>query len=239
MAKTKKSSKSRSRSAPSSGASRAKKSRSAAAKKAAATRKRNAAEVAKAEAARKERERQRSKARRARAKAAKAAAEVARKIGAAKAAKPKNMAKAVRRIGEILGRYTSTKTSVELASKRAKGTPWAVSGEIELGTAMDYAALGEAMEEIQRDAELTELVGVNRFARFAVVYEGPEARGSKRRVTRDWTLSEIAPWDVCTSRAAEQLGDGDGGSVAEKYSTTAVLSLRVWFAHTEAESVPF
>ena len=198
-----------------------------------------AATYAKAEAARKAKERERSAARRERARKAKAAAEVARQIGKTKATKPRNMAKAVRRLGEIIGRYTDAKTSVELASRRTKGTPWAVQGEIEFGTAMDYAALGEAMEEIQRDAELTELVGVNRFARFAVVYEGPEVRGSKRRVTRDWTLSEIAPWDVCTSRAAEQLTGDDGGSVVEKYSSTAVLSLRVWFAHTEAESVPF
>lgn len=197
--------------------------------------------------ARRETENLRKRKRREVKSAAKRGAAKAREAAASKSGLIGRLSKAIRRIADAFKFLTATKVQIDLAPgstgtgpvPNTKGTPWAVIGTIAFEDSLDYAALNEGLLAVQGDDEITKLVGIDRFSRMAVLYDGPETKGSTRHVEREWTMSEIAPWDVCISRAVEMTAEDEPDSVQERYSTTAVLALRVWLAHSEASPVPF
>jgi hypothetical protein len=120
----------------------------------------------------------------------------------------------------------------------ARGTPWAAVGTLD-HEAADYAALHEVFAAWKGDAELRREIGIDRYARISVFYEGPESRGSRRLVEREWTVSEIAPWDVCASRAAEETDPDGDDTAAVRYDSSIGTKIKIWISHKEARSVPF
>lgn len=157
--------------------------------------------------------------------------------------RPKSYRDAAERLRELAADTLGVPVSLELEllaglPGATSGTPWAVVAHMTHDPA-DYAAMSEVFRAWRDDRELERAIGVNRYARIGVTYEGPESRGGHRLVERDWVASEIAPWDVCASRAVEQTDPDGDDTVANRYESTACSAIHVWISHNEAASVPF
>ncbi len=121
---------------------------------------------------------------------------------------------------------------------RLKGTPWALIGTIEMPN-VDYAALSEIFAAVEADNSITRSIGENRYARIAVLYNGPEERGSRKFAEREWTVSEISTYDTAISRAREETDPEEPGSVGARYKSTSVSKIIIWIADREGNVIPF
>lgn len=110
-------------------------------------------------------------------------------------------------------------------------TPWAVKATFK-GFAADYPTLRYALDELAGD--LARKVGRSKLARVKVWYDGPENRGRRPRVQRDWTVGEIAPLDTTLHRASRKLRDawvkyGEGTK-----APASARRLEIWLSSADA-----
>ena len=136
-------------------------------------------------------------------------------------------------------RETSLRAESPSSAPKLRGTPWSLVARFGGwdGT-MRYGTLYRALEAVDGDKKITKAIGERRLARLVVLYDGVEQRGGNRKVKREWTLSEIAPWDVALSRALERLNPEIEESITNLYDTgkfpTQVVALFVWLSVEQA-----
>lgn len=142
----------------------------------------------------------------------------------------------------VLGREATLKGAPPPV--KARGTRWALVGRIAgFDTLMTYTELHRMFERWDDDERIAYAIGAYRLARITALCDGIETRGSIRRVTREYTIAEISPWEVMVSRARERTDPTIEHSFASLYDhdehRTLVKALYVWIALEEATPIEF
>lgn len=123
-----------------------------------------------------------------------------------------------------------------------KGTPWALVARFAgWDGRASYSELYLGLKATEGDEQVERGIGARRYARIVVLYDGVEERGGSRRVEREFTLAEIAPWEFCISRAVERCNpDSEEGLVAsydQGKGRTLIRALYVWISAEEARDI--
>lgn len=137
-------------------------------------------------------------------------------------------------IGEA--RLRTIDVPAEMARKGRQsggGTPWLIVGRIvPPKPGLAYSDLYHACLAMRDDDRIRSAFGGQRLSRIQVVYLDPLVGEP-----RDWTLSEIGPWDVVASRAVGKTDPAGPAheSVTVRYDTeadqpTMVLEIRIWLS---------
>lgn len=133
-------------------------------------------------------------------------------------------------------RLRTVDVSAELARQgrqSAGGTPWAIVGRVvPPKPGLAYSDLYHAMLDIRDDGRISSAFHPQRLSRIVLVYFDTLVGKP-----REWTLSEIGPWEVVASRAVAKL-DPSGPrdqSVTVRYDEeadvpTMVLEVRIWLS---------
>ena len=124
----------------------------------------------------------------------------------------------------------------------AKGTPWVLVGRFAgFDGLASYSELYLGLLATRDDDLVERDIGRQRLCRIAVRYDGVEVRGGRKRVERDFTLANIAPWEVAISRAVERCDpESEEGLVAaydQGKHRTLVRAVYVWISAEEASAV--
>lgn len=139
---------------------------------------------------------------------------------------------------DIVGRQVNLRAKAPPVA--AKGTPWALVARYnDFDSQLTYTELHRALERWDGDDRIRHNIGARRISRMTVLYDGVETYGGTRRVTREFTLAEIAPWDVMVARALERTDPTSEESLVARYDSnrhrTRILALYVWLALDEAK----
>lgn len=141
-------------------------------------------------------------------------------------------------LSEVVGRESILRAKAPPVA--AKGTPWALVARFNgFDGQLTYTELHRALERWDDDDRIRHHIGARRISRMTVLYDGVETYGGTRRVKREFTLAEIAPWDVMVARALERTDPTSEESLVARYDSnrhrTRILALYVWLALDEAK----
>ena len=131
---------------------------------------------------------------------------------------------------EFGGTVTVAMTTPEPGRGR---TPWGGMATIK-GFDESYASMARVLEKIERDRKTEKLIGERRFSRLAITYNGAKNRGRRGRTQREWTVGEIAPWGVSSSRAANAVNYArstyGGGGTSNPAGPSRAVGLKIWIS---------
>jgi len=141
-------------------------------------------------------------------------------------------------VRDILAKQLKRGVTLKMKTpERGKGrTPWAVIAQFKFDGA-SYARVQAALRKIEDSRDVEKRLGGRSYARMSIDYRGVRRRDRMGRTKREWTIGEIAPWEVVASRAVEAVriarqtygdqGDQPGGE-------SEAVGLSIWISSDEA-----
>lgn len=119
-------------------------------------------------------------------------------------------------------------------------TPWRMVARFAFPRGTTYEDIFSILRDWRDDRRIEKKIGSDRLSRIQVLYKDRKGRGARS----EYTLSEIAPWELAVSRASERVGvrDDRQDSLIGRYGASAptvsyIDSLVVWFSSVTAKEI--